>query len=533
MAQVLLQSGCSWGSGLMSADSLQEATHRPPDDWDPVAHGPWECRHCRKPVWQSWAEVRALEGRLAKLRSAVANDDEAAEKELDALLSAHAETHLDMILLAKLPIRAGTGIFIVDLLHALNLNVAKTAWKYSYGDRMLEKQRLQAARHLNAIGIPLDVRAKGKRNPDQKWFSSAQFDEFVLGTALHAKSKSPGLAENTWAMVDIVFQPTAASTAAVAPPAATPAQPAPPPPVSQPKPPSQSRQKRAAPAAGFTASAPSAPSPAAPPPPPTPPTETVELPEHLQRRTDAAGRSEMRGFAQKRFGSRAAEAINVLLLWSCFGDLYAAAKDPWPNHTQEYRAHRAVRFLRAGQSALPSHTHISAPADTRPSRPVAAVAFGTVLNSVSDYKHKSWYVHYLIWIVPRMIYIYGDLWRFCTAAIESRGARLKRMGRTVICWRPYQEGKSVYHYIDHRTGQEVTREQSYKSSPMEQMLSKMLAQEVAWHSDSVFVRPAKLRLQQELRRRRLKCEFEHEVGPDHGMGHMGLWYCVLDTARAV
>ena len=108
-----------------------------------------------------------------------------------------------------------------------------------------------------------------------------------------------------------------------------------------------------------------------------------------------------------------------------------------------------------------------------------------------------------------MIYLYGDLWRFCTAAIESRGARLKRMGRTVICWRPYQEGKSVYHYVDHRTGQEVTREQSNKSSPMEQMLSKMLAQERAWHSDSVFVRPAKLRLQQELRRRRLKCEFEH------------------------
>ena len=123
----------------------------------------------------------ARDPRLAKLRSAVANDDEAAEKELDKLLSDHAEHHLDMILLAKLPIRAGTDIFIVDLLHALNLNVAKTAWKYSYGDRMLEKQRLQAARHLNSIGIPLDVRAKGKRNPEQKWFSSSQFDGFVLG----------------------------------------------------------------------------------------------------------------------------------------------------------------------------------------------------------------------------------------------------------------------------------------------------------------------------------------------------------------
>ena len=67
---------------------------------------------------------------------------------------------------------------------------------------------------------------------------------------------------------------------------------------------------------------------------------------------------------------------------------------------------------------------------------------------------------------------------------------------------------------------------------MEQMLSKMLAQEEAWHSDSVFVRPAKLRLKQELKRRRLKCEFEHDVGPEAGgagMGHMSL--VVLHKAR--
>ena len=98
-----------------------------------------------------------------------------------------------------------------------------------------------------------------------------------------------------------------------------------------------------------------------------------------------------------------------------------------------------------------------------PTLPVAAVAFALALNTVSDYKHKSWYVHYMVWIVPRMIYQYGDLWRFSTAAIESRNARLKRMGITCISWRPYQEGKSVYHYIDYRTGKEVHREQEYKS----------------------------------------------------------------------
>ena len=43
----------------------------------------------------------------------------------------------------------------------------------------------------------------------------------------------------------------------------------------------------------------------------------------------------------------------------------------------------------------------------------------------------------------------------------------------------------------------------------------------------------KLRLQHELRRRRLKCEFESEVGPEHeasGMGHMSL--VLLNKAKA-
>ena len=149
-------------------------------------------------------------------------------------------------------------------------------------------------------------------------------------------------------------------------------------------------------------------------------------------------------------------------------------RDPWTSTTKDYRAYRAPRFVRAGQCACLTCAHIPVTADMHESRPVAAVAFATVLNCVSDCKHKSWHVHYLVWIVLRMIYLHGDLWRFCTAAIESRSTRLKRMGRTVICWRPYhQEGKSIYHYIDHRTGKEVEHEQSYKSSPIEQMLSKI------------------------------------------------------------
>ena len=141
----------------MSKESLREATHRPPKTWDPASDGPWWCRHCRKHVWKSWGEVHALEARLAKLRSAVANDDESAEKELNSLLTDHATTHLDMLLLAELPVEAGTDVLIIDFLHGLNLNCAKVAWKYSFGDRMLPKQRVKAARYLNSIDVPPDV----------------------------------------------------------------------------------------------------------------------------------------------------------------------------------------------------------------------------------------------------------------------------------------------------------------------------------------------------------------------------------------
>ena len=77
--------------------------------------------------------------------------------------------------------------------------------------------------------------------------------------------------------------------------------------------------------------------------------------------------------------------------------------------------------------------------------------------------------------------------------------------------RPWQSGKSVYNYIDARTGAEVKREQSYNSSPMEQMLAKCVALENAWHSLTEYVRPAKLRLQAALRRCKIKCDLESDV----------------------
>jgi hypothetical protein len=57
---------------------------------------------------------------------------------------------------------------------------------------MDDKGRERVAAFLDSIGLPLDVREKGKRDRQQKWFSSSGFDAFVLGnTSARSTPKGP------------------------------------------------------------------------------------------------------------------------------------------------------------------------------------------------------------------------------------------------------------------------------------------------------------------------------------------------------
>eukprot|EP00965_Chrysotila_dentata_P193218 6175617-Pleurochrysis_carterae.AAC.2 len=142
----------------------------------------------------------------------------------------------------------------------------------------------------------------------------------------------------------------------------------------------------------------------------------------------------------------------------------------------------------------------------------AAIEFSNALNKVSNYGHMSWYVHYIVWIVPQQIFQYGDLWRFSTIMIESRGAKLKKIARATVSWRPLQASVTVCNYIDRKTGRAVRREQNYNSSAMEQMCNRILFMEGQTHdSESVFARPENLRLRQQLRSCKLKCELADDV----------------------
>ena len=177
-------------------------------------------------------------------------------------------------------------------------------------------------------------------------------------------------------------------------------------------------------------------------------------------------------------------------LWEAADLLFHAWRDEWTSDDDAYRASRALRYLRA------------------------AIQFAEALNLVSNYKHKSWYVHLAVFVVPQQLADEGNTQRFSTAPIESRGARLKRLGRRVVSWRKYLAPSALPGrlHVSRKTGAPVRVAQRYQSSPMHQMLMRMSAAEDMWHSLSTFARPDKLRLKHQLRTRHLKCEMVPEEG---------------------
>eukprot|EP00965_Chrysotila_dentata_P030756 1024443-Pleurochrysis_carterae.AAC.2 len=203
----------------------------------------------------------------------------------------------------------------------------------------------------------------------------------------------------------------------------------------------------------------------------------------------------MRSYLKERYGNLVANVLSVLRLWEAFGKVYsAAACDPWTDDTVEYRAERALRFLRAGEASVHEKNF---------SVYFAGIEFSLALNKVSNYKN------------PIMIYRYGNLWRLSTAAIESRGRKIKKFGRHTVNWRPLSAASVVYNYVDLQTGAPTRRTQAYNSSSMEQMMKRIVATEEASHDVySVFARPEKIRLKLELRSYKLKCELADSLSVD-------------------
>mmetsp|Transcript_14867 Transcript_14867/g.39759 ORF Transcript_14867/g.39759 Transcript_14867/m.39759 type:complete len:344 (+) Transcript_14867:621-1652(+) len=111
---------------------------------------------------------------------------------------------------------------ILDLLHALDLNLPKVDMKYSIIDPVIldADMRLQIGDFLSEIGCSLDVQEKEKRDPNRKWFHGSVWHyDFVCG----ANKKSHGLHVNIFQLCLIVYgMKTTAPPSVSSPPASAP-----------------------------------------------------------------------------------------------------------------------------------------------------------------------------------------------------------------------------------------------------------------------------------------------------------------------
>eukprot|EP00965_Chrysotila_dentata_P118746 3926421-Pleurochrysis_carterae.AAC.3 len=205
-ARAILKRHCTYGAPIMTHSSLREATHQVPSNWEFDRDGAWRCRHCDRDGFHSWSEYLADKAALEALRTAANGGDKQAVKDLAAILKEHADGHLDVIKYHNMVLDVNSDDLITDpLLHALQLNIAKVAFKYSFRDMMDDVSRDQTTAYLQSIGICLDLREKGQRNHEQKWMTGATVDDYVLGQERDVKSKSPGLSVNTAVLCDIVY----------------------------------------------------------------------------------------------------------------------------------------------------------------------------------------------------------------------------------------------------------------------------------------------------------------------------------------
>jgi hypothetical protein len=127
----------------------------------------------------------------------------------------------------------------------------------------------------------------------------------------------------------------------------------------------------------------------------------------------------------------------------------------WASRTPEYKCKRSLMFAKCAAAVTKS------------------------MKALSVGKHKSWYVHLVLWVIPLQMEEVGDLWPFSTGPVEQRGARLKRIAREVVSWRPPDDG-FVVDDPNKPNERRFVKRRKYDTCAMLQLQRACVAQEVEW-----------------------------------------------------
>ena len=277
---------------------------------------------------------------------------------------------------------------ILDMLHMAELNLPKLPFKHSILNNASDDAREAISEMLKEWKHPLDTRRKdNNRQRHQKWFTGEKFHSLCAGT-----TGSPGgpVAIATLVLLiakDMQLNGTgtdAAATAAAptAAPTAAPAQ-------------GRGRGKHA-----LTAGRPTT---TAAPPLTASRAEVTHTPTALELAADPADLAIIRDL----YGSRAQTLINALLAFDGFFLWYFNIKE-----SIDYNAEQSVRE----QFALENCRR--------------AIDMHEIYERASIRKHGSFMPHGAIFKTTRDILKVGDVWRFCTSALELQNAETKRVAKS-------------------------------------------------------------------------------------------------------
>ena len=99
-------------------------------------------------------------------------------------------------------------------------------------------------------------------------------------------------------------------------------------------------------------------------------------------------------------------------------------------------------------------------------------------------------MHLVVWVVPlQMSRNRCSLWEFSTSPIEQRGARLKKIARNCISWRPFDDGRLKSKH-DPDAPPTLWKRRRYETCAMLQLLRACVAQEEVWRVKSSCSREA-------------------------------------------
>ena len=462
--KVLLAKHCK----LLTKERRQSLGHRVPREYD--WKKPAQCNTCGWTATEK--EYKAL---LAELDMLVqgSKTNKQMKKRLDNLRKKHRVKHFKTEYMHEELLHAFDSIeFVLDMMHGMPLNIAKILFKYSFLDMLTEsEQREQLAEFLHSIDCPFDCRLESESG----WMRASTMQAFECGS-----EKSPGLGPNIVALCDLAY---AVDRAAAAPEEPQEPQPPPPPPEPEPEPePERATGRRGG--DRDTVRRPSRRAPQHRPPQPTPAPQSAaqQEPEDNEPPLPPAQQpkdcdDDMWKTLRFRYGEHASVVHEIMKAWGYYHELSELLARPLQEDTKDAREERACEVAHA------------------------AIRFAHRFEGVCNGRHRSWYLHNFVYVVPRQIERYGALWPFSTAALESRGARIKRVK---VSWRGYCDVPKQHRR--ERNQRVSIFKQTYRSSPTVQIMRMIAAAEDMYHDGRG---RGAARFKQTGRLRKVKIEADH------------------------